>query len=66
MVVNPLQKVVNHQHSPPKSVGGTASRSEKTDLTVSAKAMKNLNQQYKSNGNINDFIALRTKQLNNR
>ena len=50
--------------TPPKG-GPTASRSEKTE-TVSAKAMKNLSQQYKSNGNISDFIALRTKQLNNR
>lgn len=50
--------------TPPKG-GPTASRSEKTE-TVSAKALKNLDQQYKSNGNISDFIALRTKQLNNR
>tara|TARA_Y100000004_G_scaffold194682_1_gene259846 strand:+ start:160 stop:1230 length:1071 start_codon:yes stop_codon:yes gene_type:complete len=50
--------------TPPKG-GPTASRSEKTE-TVSAKALKNLDQRYKSNGNISDFIALRTKQLNNR
>ena len=50
--------------TPPKG-GPTASRSEKTE-TVSAKALQNLSQQYKSNGNISDFIALRTKQLNNR
>ena len=50
--------------TPPKG-GPTASRSEKTE-TVSAKALQNLSQQYKQNGNISDFIALRTKQLNNR
>ena len=50
--------------TPPKG-GPTASRSEKTE-PVSAKALKHLNQQFKTKGNISDFIALRTKQLNNR
>lgn len=50
--------------TPPKG-GPSSSRSEKTE-TVSAKALKNLDQQFKSNGNISDFVALRTKQLNNR
>jgi hypothetical protein len=50
--------------TPPKGVS-TSSRSEKTE-TVSAKALKNLDQQFKTNGNMSDFIALRTKQLNNR
>jgi len=51
--------------TPPKTAASAASTSEKT-VGKSAKALKNLNQQFRQSGNKSDFITLRTLQLKNR
>ena len=51
--------------TPPKTAASAASTSEKT-VGKSAKALKNLNQQFRQSGNKSDFITLRTLQLQKR
>jgi len=51
--------------TPPKTAASAASTSEKT-MGKSAKALKNLSQQFRQSGNKNDFITLRTLQIKNR
>ena len=51
--------------NPPKTGITSASQSEKP-VKKSAKALKDLSQRFKTSGNKNDFITLRTLQLKNR
>lgn len=47
--------------SPPKSVGGSGAKAERKPSNLSA-SQKEVNQKFRSSGDINDFIALRTLQ----